>query len=231
MLCEGTAVVLDVVQPKAQLVLAACDSEWGRGARHQERERSPARDARSRAHRHRHACVCGYTRMCLCIHARTRAEAHTCAETRRVLQMRDQRESPQPQGRDTRGGPPLPSWPRGQKGHPPRRPKGQLAENQGGHSYNLLEGSSRTSSTEGGRGHLPQGREGSVSVNAGRPAPRVPEAVRAGTAAREGAWGRGPRGAAPTPQPQTPRSTRPSLCPGALPQACSPATSCPSSAS
>lgn len=29
LLCEGTAVVLDMVQPKAQLVLAACDSEWG----------------------------------------------------------------------------------------------------------------------------------------------------------------------------------------------------------
>lgn len=27
LLCEGTAVVLDMVQPKAQLVLAACESE------------------------------------------------------------------------------------------------------------------------------------------------------------------------------------------------------------
>lgn len=29
LLCEGTAVVLDMVRPKAQLVLAACESEWG----------------------------------------------------------------------------------------------------------------------------------------------------------------------------------------------------------
>lgn len=29
LLCEGTAVVLDMVQPKARLVLAACNSEWG----------------------------------------------------------------------------------------------------------------------------------------------------------------------------------------------------------
>lgn len=28
-LCEGTAVVLDMVRPKAQLALAACNSEWG----------------------------------------------------------------------------------------------------------------------------------------------------------------------------------------------------------
>lgn len=28
-LCEGTAVVLDMVRPKAQLVLTACNSEWG----------------------------------------------------------------------------------------------------------------------------------------------------------------------------------------------------------
>lgn len=29
MLCEGTAIVLDMVRPKAQLVLTACESEWG----------------------------------------------------------------------------------------------------------------------------------------------------------------------------------------------------------
>lgn len=29
LLCEGTDVVLDMVQPKAQLVLAACESKWG----------------------------------------------------------------------------------------------------------------------------------------------------------------------------------------------------------
>lgn len=29
MLCEGTAIVLDMVLPKAQLVLTACESEWG----------------------------------------------------------------------------------------------------------------------------------------------------------------------------------------------------------
>ena len=29
LLCEGTAVVLDMVRPKAQLLLAACESEWG----------------------------------------------------------------------------------------------------------------------------------------------------------------------------------------------------------
>lgn len=28
-LCEGTAIVLDMVRPKAQLALAACNSEWG----------------------------------------------------------------------------------------------------------------------------------------------------------------------------------------------------------
>lgn len=28
MLCEGTAIVLDMVRPKAQLVLTACESEW-----------------------------------------------------------------------------------------------------------------------------------------------------------------------------------------------------------
>lgn len=29
MLCEGTAIVLDMVRPKAQLALNACESEWG----------------------------------------------------------------------------------------------------------------------------------------------------------------------------------------------------------
>ena len=29
LLCEGTAVVLDMVRPKAQLLLAACESECG----------------------------------------------------------------------------------------------------------------------------------------------------------------------------------------------------------
>lgn len=28
LLCEGTAVVLDMVRPKAQLMLSACESEW-----------------------------------------------------------------------------------------------------------------------------------------------------------------------------------------------------------
>lgn len=32
LLCEGTAVVLDMVRPKARLLLAACESEWGREA-------------------------------------------------------------------------------------------------------------------------------------------------------------------------------------------------------
>lgn len=32
LLCEGTAVVLDMVRPKAQLLLAACESECSCGA-------------------------------------------------------------------------------------------------------------------------------------------------------------------------------------------------------
>jgi hypothetical protein len=31
LLCEGTAIVLDMVRPKAQLLLTACKSEWGPG--------------------------------------------------------------------------------------------------------------------------------------------------------------------------------------------------------
>lgn len=31
LLCEHTAVVLDMVRPKAQLALTACESEWGPG--------------------------------------------------------------------------------------------------------------------------------------------------------------------------------------------------------
>ena len=38
LLCEGTAVVLDMAQPKAQLVLAACNSEWGASLGPQDRE-------------------------------------------------------------------------------------------------------------------------------------------------------------------------------------------------
>lgn len=29
LLCEGSAAVLDMVRPKAQLLLAACEGEWG----------------------------------------------------------------------------------------------------------------------------------------------------------------------------------------------------------
>lgn len=35
LLCEGTAVMLDMLQPKAQLVLAACNSEWAQNLRAQ----------------------------------------------------------------------------------------------------------------------------------------------------------------------------------------------------
>lgn len=77
LLCEGTAVVLDVVQPKAQLVLAACDSEWGRGARHQERERSPARDARSRAHTDTGTRAFAGTHVRVHVYTHAHAQRHT----------------------------------------------------------------------------------------------------------------------------------------------------------
>lgn len=41
LLCEGAAAVLDMVRPKAQLVLAACESEWGQVGHVCRRDRPP----------------------------------------------------------------------------------------------------------------------------------------------------------------------------------------------
>lgn len=42
LLCEGTAVVLDMVRPKAQLMLSACESEWPEPRGAHRRAPSPA---------------------------------------------------------------------------------------------------------------------------------------------------------------------------------------------
>lgn len=163
LLCEGTAVVLDVVQPKAQLVLAACDSEWGRGARHQERERSPARDARSmrtqtqaRVRLRVHTYVCTYTRTHTC------RGTHVCTDSPR---------SPDEGSAGTRHSHRAETRavaPHSLLGHGARRATNPMAQGtvsrEPGRSQ--LQPSRRflpaPSSTEGGRGPLPQGREGSV---------------------------------------------------------------------
>lgn len=47
LLCEGAAAVLDMVRPKAQLVLAACESEWGQAGHVCRRDRPPNRGGRA----------------------------------------------------------------------------------------------------------------------------------------------------------------------------------------
>lgn len=87
LLCEGAAVVLDMVQPKAQLVLAACCSEWGAqpgagGARNPHGEWSRGTDLphltidTPPALRHM-----PHTRTRVCVHRRIQAQAHAHLRT------------------------------------------------------------------------------------------------------------------------------------------------------
>lgn len=83
LLCEGTAVVLDMVRPKAQLMLTACESKWSPEGQHggggtasivtsvQLTDHHPGCEA--------HA-VRAHTFTCMCIHTHP-AHAHSCMHT------------------------------------------------------------------------------------------------------------------------------------------------------
>ena len=93
-----------------------------------------------------HTYVCTYTR------THTRRGTHVCTDSPRSPDEGSAGIHHSHRAETRAVAPLLPSWPRGQKGHPPRRPKGRLAENQGGHSYDLLEGSSQHPHPQKGAG-------------------------------------------------------------------------------
>lgn len=249
LLCEGAAVALDLVQPKAQLVLAACCSEWGAqpgagGARNPHGEWSRGTDLphltidTPPALRHT-----PHTRTRVCVHRRTqaRAHAHPCTQTQAPVHARAHihRDGRAHQGACS--GTPVNAQQSFQK-----RVKQECTPAPGQGRTQWTSTPMSATIPEAPREGWLRTREAAAPTFRKIPRRSIIPGQGPGVICSRGGEGTGVQSPGPAPggagipgegrgdphtELQTPRSTYPSLSPGALPQACSPATGCPSSAS